>query len=117
MASRILTRAIRSNIQLATSRTPAGLLTSNQTRLLLRSFSNSTRRQHASPLDNKSPSQPLDKHTHLLKSDVAAPDPAKTAFASASSETGKVLDPYKGGPSAIDKAMQLFFFTEILRGR
>jgi NADH dehydrogenase (ubiquinone) Fe-S protein 8 len=26
------------------------------------------------------------------------------------------VNPYKGGPSAIDKAMQLFFFTEILRG-
>ncbi|KAJ8503175.1 hypothetical protein ONZ45_g11089 [Pleurotus djamor] len=26
------------------------------------------------------------------------------------------IDPYKGGPSAIDKAVHLFFFTEILRG-
>ena len=25
-------------------------------------------------------------------------------------------DPYKGGPSAIDKAVHLFFFTEIIRG-
>lgn len=26
------------------------------------------------------------------------------------------VNPYKGGPSAIDKAVHLFFFTEILRG-
>ncbi|KAF8514818.1 Ndufs8, NADH:ubiquinone oxidoreductase 23 kd subunit [Hysterangium stoloniferum] len=26
------------------------------------------------------------------------------------------VNPYKGGPSAIDKAMHLFFFTEIVRG-
>ncbi|KAL0949244.1 hypothetical protein HGRIS_009322 [Hohenbuehelia grisea] len=29
---------------------------------------------------------------------------------------GNEIDPYKGGPSAIDKAVHLFFFTEILRG-
>jgi len=29
---------------------------------------------------------------------------------------GNELDPYKGGPSAIDKAVHLFFFTEIIRG-
>jgi NADH dehydrogenase (ubiquinone) Fe-S protein 8 len=29
---------------------------------------------------------------------------------------GNELDPYKDGPSAIDKAVHLFFFTEILRG-
>lgn len=27
------------------------------------------------------------------------------------------VDPYKGGPSAIEKAVHLFFFTEIIRGR
>jgi hypothetical protein len=26
------------------------------------------------------------------------------------------VDPYKGGKSALDKAAELFFFTEILRG-
>ena len=26
------------------------------------------------------------------------------------------MDPYKNGPSALDKAAELFFFTEILRG-
>lgn len=40
---------------------------------------------------------------------------------SASRGLGKVGDddyvnPYKGGPSAIDKAVHLFFFTEIIRG-
>ncbi|KAJ7284079.1 Ndufs8, NADH:ubiquinone oxidoreductase 23 kd subunit [Mycena rebaudengoi] len=29
---------------------------------------------------------------------------------------GNELDPYKGGQSAIDKAVHLFFFTEIIRG-
>jgi len=28
----------------------------------------------------------------------------------------KYADPYKNGPSALDKAAELFFFTEILRG-
>lgn len=29
---------------------------------------------------------------------------------------GDDIDPYKGGPSAIEKAVHLFFFTEIIRG-
>ncbi|TFK68192.1 NADH-ubiquinone oxidoreductase 23 kDa subunit [Pluteus cervinus] len=29
---------------------------------------------------------------------------------------GNEIDPYKGGPSAIDKAVHIFFFTEIIRG-
>lgn len=29
---------------------------------------------------------------------------------------GENKDPYHGGPSAIEKAVHLFFFTEILRG-
>lgn len=31
-------------------------------------------------------------------------------------ESGRELDPYKGGPSALNKAVHLFFFTEIIRG-
>ncbi|KAH8094850.1 NADH-quinone oxidoreductase [Cristinia sonorae] len=31
-------------------------------------------------------------------------------------KVGDEIDPYKGGPSAIEKAVHLFFFTEILRG-
>jgi NADH dehydrogenase (ubiquinone) Fe-S protein 8 len=34
----------------------------------------------------------------------------------AKDEPGKDIDPYKGGQSAIDKAVHLFFFTEIIRG-
>lgn len=30
---------------------------------------------------------------------------------------GHELNPYQNGPSAIDKAVHLFFFTEIIRGR
>lgn len=30
---------------------------------------------------------------------------------------GNEIDPYQNGPSAIDKAVHLFFFTEIIRGR
>lgn len=29
---------------------------------------------------------------------------------------GKEVDPYKDGPGALDKAVHLFFFTEIIRG-
>ncbi|OCH96009.1 Ndufs8, NADH:ubiquinone oxidoreductase 23 kd subunit [Obba rivulosa] len=42
--------------------------------------------------------------------------PAGTALYSAKDEPGKDIDPYKDGPSAIDKAVQIFFLTEILRG-
>ena len=41
---------------------------------------------------------------------------AKTARFTAADEPGKDFDPYKDGPSAIDKAVHLFFFTEIIRG-
>lgn len=34
----------------------------------------------------------------------------------ASAEPDKYVNPYKGGASALDKAAELFFFTEILRG-
>jgi len=40
----------------------------------------------------------------------------RTGTLSAEDEPGKYVDPYKGGQSAIDKAVHLFFFTEILRG-
>ncbi|EIW82285.1 NADH-quinone oxidoreductase [Coniophora puteana RWD-64-598 SS2] len=35
----------------------------------------------------------------------------------AADEPGKDVNPYKDGPSAIDKAVHMFFFTEILRGK
>lgn len=34
----------------------------------------------------------------------------------ATDDSGKDIDPYKDGPGAIDKAVHIFFFTEILRG-
>ncbi|EPS96005.1 NADH-ubiquinone oxidoreductase [Fomitopsis schrenkii] len=40
----------------------------------------------------------------------------KTAMYTAADEPGTDFDPYKDGPSAIDKAVHLFFFTEIIRG-
>jgi len=52
-----------------------------------------------------------------LRDPVAPRSPGiKTAMLSAADEPGKDFDPYKDGPSAIDKAVHLFFFTEILRG-
>jgi len=85
------------------------ILRATQNRLLLvRSLSSSSRFQSE-----------LDKHTDKLDSKPRAPDPAQTAYATAKSlpqnQTHDV-DPYHGQPSAIDKAMQLFFFTEIVRG-
>jgi NADH dehydrogenase (ubiquinone) Fe-S protein 8 len=42
--------------------------------------------------------------------------PLGVGMASAGDEPGKDVNPYKDGPSAIDKAVHLFFFTEIIRG-
>lgn len=39
-----------------------------------------------------------------------------TGTLTAKDEPDKDFDPYKNGPSAIDKAVHLFFFTEIIRG-
>ena len=51
------------------------------------------------------------KHPH-----IRSPPPA-TATYTAANELDKDYDPYKDGPSAIDKAVHLFFFTEIIRGK
>lgn len=40
----------------------------------------------------------------------------RTATYATAAASGKETNPYKGGPSAIDKAVHLFFFTEIVRG-
>jgi hypothetical protein len=42
--------------------------------------------------------------------------PLGVGLASAGDEPGKELDRYKDGPSAIEKAVHIFFLTEILRG-
>ena len=39
-----------------------------------------------------------------------------TGVYSARDEPDKYINPYKGGPSALEKAAHLFFFTEIVRG-
>ena len=48
--------------------------------------------------------------TNLLQPNKPKSPPLQTAF------SGQYKDPYAGGPSAIEKAVHLFFFTEILRG-
>ncbi|TFK55603.1 Ndufs8, NADH:ubiquinone oxidoreductase 23 kd subunit [Heliocybe sulcata] len=42
--------------------------------------------------------------------------PPDTGNLMAHNEPDKHIDPYKNGPGAIDKAVHIFFFTEILRG-
>jgi len=56
--------------------------------------------------------QPAHNHSH---------DPIKalrpgTGTYSARDEPGKYVNPYEGGPSALEKAAHLFFLTEIARG-
>lgn len=71
-------------------------------------------------LSNSSPRSaeidPLVKHKHPhdhLAGPVAPRSPSlNTATYTAADE----IDPYKGGPGALEKAVHLFFFTEILRG-
>ena len=60
--------------------------------------------------------EPIDRHGGL-EGPVKIRSPAATGTLTAQDEPEKHTDSYKGGPSAIDKAVHLFFFTEILRGR
>jgi len=54
-------------------------------------------------------------HGHRLDpADLKSPH--ETATLSGEDEPGSTVNPYHGGPSAIDKAVHLFFFTEIMRG-
>ena len=66
-----------------------------------RTFGSSVRRTYADPL----PPAGASKHPNIggARQGVGA-------------EPDKYVDPYKNGPSALDKAADLFFFTEILRG-
>jgi NADH dehydrogenase (ubiquinone) Fe-S protein 8 len=52
--------------------------------------------------------QPTDNHNQ-------SPRPGTNIY-SARDEPGKYVNPYEGGPSALEKASHLFFFTEIARG-
>ncbi|KAG9317357.1 Ndufs8, NADH:ubiquinone oxidoreductase 23 kd subunit [Chiua virens] len=65
----------------------------------------STRCSHAEPVNK------------LLDSPHKIRSPPATGTLTAQDEPEKHTDSYKDGPSAIDKAVHLFFFTEILRGR
>jgi len=80
----------------------------------VRLISSTQRRLLAEPVPPQSRVDPADKHTHLLAPNVKSP--SGTAMLGAQDEPGKDFNPYKGGPSAIDKAVHLLFFTEILRG-
>lgn len=60
--------------------------------------------------------EPLDRHVSL-EGPVKIRSPPNTGTLTAQGEPDKHTDSYKGGPSAIDKAVHLFFFTEILRGK
>lgn len=66
---------------------------------------------HAEPVNVKH--EELLKGHHLDTSGLRSPQ--ETA-ALTGGEPGQYVNPYQHGPSAIDKAVHLFFFTEILRG-
>lgn len=73
-------------------------LSSGQTFLLYRTFASSSTRLRVTPVEEQKIVKPAEPHPHKYTS-ISDPE-----------------DPYKGGQSAIDKAVHLFFFTEIIRG-
>jgi len=73
-------------------------LSSRQTFSAYRTFSSSPARPQATPVEDQKIVKPVDQQPFKYAA-VSNPE-----------------DPYKGGPSAIDKAVHLFFFTEIIRG-
>lgn len=76
------------------------------TLLSLRHFSTSRRSLQAQPAHKSSD----DSTTHIQSQQLG------TGVYSARNEPGKYVNPYEGGPSALEKAAHLFFFTEIVRG-
>jgi NADH dehydrogenase (ubiquinone) Fe-S protein 8 len=76
-----------------------------------RALTSSSRLAFAEPLPGSPEQHP---HPRVQPSTPRSPDPSKTALQGA--EALPYTDPYKGGPSALDKAAEMFFFTEILRG-
>lgn len=56
--------------------------------------------------------QPAHNHSH---DSVKSPQLGTGAY-SVRDGSGKYVNPYEGGPSALEKAAHLFFFTEIVRG-
>lgn len=78
--------------------------------LAYRWHSTAPRQQQVDPLvSNKS-------RDHLEPPPPIRSPGTETARFTAANELGKEYDPYKDGPSALDKAVHLFFFTEIIRG-
>jgi hypothetical protein len=76
------------------------------TLLSLRHFSTSRRTLQAQPAHKSSD----DSTTHIKSPQLG------TGVYAARDEPGKYVNPYEGGPSALEKAAHLFFFTEIVRG-
>ncbi|PIL37351.1 transporter [Ganoderma sinense ZZ0214-1] len=90
------------------TRLAAGRVTASRSlALAYRWHSTTPRLQQAEPLKHKD---------HLEPGPPIRSPSSKTASFTAADEPGKDYDPYKDGPSAIDKAVHLFFFTEIIRG-
>lgn len=73
-------------------------LSSRQTLLVYRTFASSSARLQATPVEEQKIVKPTEQHPYKY-TPISDPE-----------------DPYKGGQSAIDKAVHLFFFTEIIRG-
>ena len=71
-----------------------------------RLLSTTPRLQHAEPAHH---------HDHLSSGPIKSPS-LKSGVSSAKYENSLDVNPYKGGPGALDKAAHLFFFTEIVRG-
>lgn len=80
------------------SRLAQAQLSSRRTLLIHRTFTSSSARPQATPAEDQKIVKPTEQQPYKY---TAVSDPE---------------DPYKGGPSAIDKAVHLFFFTEIIRG-
>ena len=92
-----LTRAVPRVFSFSARLTQAQL-SSRQTLLVHRTFASSSTRLRATPVEDQKIVKPADQQPYKY---TAVSDPE---------------DPYKGGQSAIDKAVHLFFFTEIIRG-
>jgi len=79
---------------------------------LSRSLSTSQRVAFADPLPGVHSHA---SHSRPHPSGASSPEGLKTSVRKDQGDDNYV-NPYKGGPSALDKAAELFFFTEILRG-
>jgi hypothetical protein len=53
---------------------------------------------------------------HMAEHQVKSPG-LEMATAGAEKVHGAQVNPYKDGPSALDKAMSMFLFTELVRGK